>query len=71
MLEKIIFLLGAFLLFIVIFYKIIRKNDTNYLVLIVFEALGIVICFFEINLDITAGMVVKTFRYLCSIVVPD
>ena len=70
MLEKIIFLLGAFLLFIVIFYKIIRKNDTNYIALIVFQAFGIVICFFEINMGITAGMFFMTLRYLCSIIIP-
>ena len=70
MLEKIIFLLGAFLLFVIVFYKIIRKNDTNYISLIVVQALGIIICFFEINMGVTASMFFITLRYFCAIILP-
>ena len=52
MLEEILFLLLAVTLFIIIFSKIIRYNDSNYIALLIIEAIGIAICFFEIKLDI-------------------
>ena len=68
--EKIIFNLIAFSLFIIIFFKIIRKNDTNYISLLVLQALGISISFFEISIGIDANLVFKTIRYLFSILIP-
>ena len=70
MIEKIIFNLLAFSLFIVIFFKIIRKNDSNYVFLLVLEALGICISFVEIRLGLeeTAGWCI--LRYVLSIIVP-
>ena len=68
--EKILFNLVAFSLFIIIFFKIIRKNDTNYIVLLVLQAIGITISFIEISIGIDANLVFKTFRYLLSIFLP-
>lgn len=68
--EKIIFNLIAFSLFIIIFFKIIRKNDTNYISLLVLQALGITISFIEISLGIDANLVFKTIRYILSIFFP-
>ena len=52
LLEKIIFNLLAFSLFIIIFFKIIRRNDTNYIFLLVLQAFGITISFFEISIGV-------------------
>ena len=68
--EKILFNLVAFSLFIIIFFKIIRKNDTNYIVLLVLQAIGITISFIEISIGVDANLVFKTFRYLLSIFLP-
>ena len=37
--EKIIFNVIAFFLFILIFVKLIRKNDTNYIAILVLQAI--------------------------------
>ena len=56
MLEKLIFNILAFSLFIIVFFKIIRKNDTNYISILILEAIGIAISFIEIKLHITENM---------------
>lgn len=48
MLERIIFNILAFSLFTIIFFKMIRKNDTNYIAILILEALGIAIGFIEL-----------------------
>ena len=68
--EKIIFNLLAFSLFIVIFFKIIRKNDSNYLFLLLLEALGIGISFVEIRLGIEGTIGWCILRYTLSVIIP-
>lgn len=70
LLEKVIFNLLAFSLFIIIFFKIIRRNDTNYIFLLVLQAIGITISFFEISIGIDANLLFKTIRYMLSILLP-
>lgn len=70
MLEKIFFNLIAFALFIIMFFKIIKKNDTNYVAVLILEAIGITISFFEIKLQINANTFFKSLRYVFSIIIP-
>ncbi|MBO5398155.1 MAG: tetratricopeptide repeat protein [Clostridia bacterium] len=70
LLEKVIFNLLAFSLFIIIFFKIIRRNDTNYIFLLVLQAIGITISFIEISIGIDANLLFKTIRYMLSILLP-
>lgn len=70
MLEKLIFSLLACSLFIVIFFKIIRRNDANYIILLVLEAIGIAVNFVEISLKIEENIFWGTIRYLFSIIIP-
>jgi len=51
LIEKFIFNILAFSLFIIIFSKLIRKNDTNYVVILVIEAIGIAINFLELLIE--------------------
>lgn len=70
MLEKLIFSLLACSLFIIIFFKIIRKNDANYIILLVLQAIGITVSFVEIKFGIDENAFWWTIRYLFSIVIP-
>lgn len=70
MFEKLIFNLLACSLFIIIFFKIIRKNDANYIILLVLQALGITVSFIEIRLGIGENIFWGTLRYLFSIILP-
>ena len=70
MLEEILFLLVAFSLFMIIFSKIIRWNDSNYGAILVVQAIGIAICFIEIKIRIHANWLFTILRYLFSIILP-
>jgi len=70
MLEKVVFMLLAFSLFIIIFFKIIRRNDANYIIALVLEAIGITISFVEIKLKIGENVFWGSIRYLFSIIFP-
>jgi len=70
LLEKVLFNLMAFSLFIIIFFKIIRKNDTNYIGVLVIEAIGVSISFVELSLGLDANAFFKSLRYLLSIILP-
>ena len=55
--ERIIFNVAAFALFIIIFFKMINKNDTSYIYVLSAQALGIGMSFiglvFRVNLPIS------------------
>lgn len=70
MFEKLWFNLIAFSLFIIIFFKIIRKNDTNYISLLILQAIGIGISFVEIRLGIIENVFWGTLRYMFSVIIP-
>ena len=70
MLEQILFILIAFVLFMLIFSKVIRHNDYNYIAILIMEAIGIAICFFEIKLKIHANFFFTLLRYILSIIIP-
>lgn len=70
MLENIIFSLLAFSLFIIVFFKIIKKDDTNYIILLILQGIGIAIIFFEIRLGIKANLFFRILRYILSIILP-
>ncbi len=70
MFEKIIFNLFAFTLFVLIFFKFIRKNDTSYVYLLVLQFIGIVINFLELSFGKNLGLIVKIIMYTLSIIIP-
>lgn len=70
MFEKLVFNLLACSLFIIIFFKIIRKNDANYIISLILQALGITVSFVEIKLGIGENIFWGTIRYVFSIIFP-
>lgn len=68
--EKIIFNILAFSLFIIMFFKMIKKNDTNYVVLLCMQAIGIAISFIEIIFVLKIGGFMKFLIYLLSVIIP-
>ena len=67
LIEKFIFNILAFSLFIIIFSKLIRKNDTNYVFILVLEAIGIGLNFLELLIGgpFTSGTL-KVIMYLIA-----
>lgn len=68
--EKIIFNVLAFSLFIFMFFQMIKKNDTNYVIVLCMQALGIAINFIEIIFTLHINTFVRVLIYLLSIVTP-
>ena len=68
--EKIIFSIIAFSLFVIMFFKMIRRNDTIYIAVLVAQALGIALNFIEIIFSLNFNMVVKGAIYFVSIILP-
>lgn len=70
MIEKIFFNLIAFTLFILIFFKLIRKNDTNYVYLLAIQFIGIAINFVELIIGIKLNLFLKILIYIFSVIAP-
>ena len=71
MIEKILFSLVALLLFLYIFvFKLIRKNDTTYLVILGIQEIGILLNFIKIIFNIFTGMVSKFIIYFLCLIFP-
>ena len=68
--ERIIFNVLAFTLFVFMFAKMISKNDTNYIAIIALQALGIAVSFFETILGQTLWIGIKILIYALSIILP-
>ncbi len=67
---KILFNVVAFSLFIIIFFKMLKKNDTNYVVILCLQAIGIAINFIEIIFSLKYGAILTTIMYMLAIVIP-
>ncbi len=70
MVEKIIFNLLAFAIFIITFGRFIRKNDTSYVYILGIEFIGIVINFIELLFSVKLNIFFKVIIYLLSIIIP-
>lgn len=68
--EKILFNVIAFFLFVLIFAKMIRKNDTNYIIVLVLQAIGISINFIEILSVLYTNAIIRIIMYILAIALP-
>lgn len=71
LIEKFMFNILAFSLFTIIFSKLIRKNDTNYVVILVIEFIGIALNFLELLVGgIFESAISKILMYIMSVILP-
>ena len=68
--ERILFNILAFALFIIMFFKMVKKNDSNYIALLAMQALGIAISFFELMNGTINWTLLKSISYLISVFLP-
>ncbi len=68
--ERIFFNILAFLFFIIMFYRMVKKNDTNYIAILVIQATGIAFSFFEILMGKLEWTFLKLVSYIMSIALP-
>ncbi len=71
MIGKIVFSLISFLLFTYVFiFKLIKKNDTTYLIVLISQAIGILLNFIQILFNILNGAFFICITYALCIIVP-
>ena len=70
LIEKVGFNLLAVSLFIIIFFKMIARNDTSYVTFLILEFIGIFIEFIEILKGTTFAIWIKCITYFIAIVLP-
>lgn len=68
--EQLIFTVISLAIFVYMFLKMIKNNDTSYIVILVLEAIGIALNFLEFALFIELNMIFKILKYVLSIVIP-
>ena len=71
MIEKIILSVICFLLFVYTFiFKLIKKNDTTYLIILVLQAIGILLNFIQISFNSLKGIGFNLTIYIFCIIIP-
>ena len=70
MLEQLFFIIFAIILFGCIFFKMIKKNDTTYVILLAIQALGITIDFISLVSNGKLNIFFKFCIYVMSIILP-
>ncbi len=70
MVEQLIFTVIAFVLFIFIFYKMIKNNDTSYVIILLIEAIGIALNFFEVLFDAKTNIFFMILKYIFALLIP-
>lgn len=68
--EQFIFTVISLAIFVYMFFKMIKNNDTSYVVILILEAIGIAINFMEFVFSIEINMFFKLLKYIFSIVIP-
>lgn len=70
MVERIVFNVIALGLFLFLFFRMIQRNDTNYIYILVLQALGIAIGFFTLIIGIELSIILLILTYILSIILP-
>ena len=68
--EQLIFAIIAFALFIYMFYKMIKENETSYVILLILQAFGILLNFIEIISKVQLNLVLSIIKYLLAVLLP-
>lgn len=69
-LEQFIYTVLAFGLFVYIFLKMIQRNDTNYISILVMEAIGIALNFIAVLSKIQLATILIIVKYIFGIIIP-
>lgn len=69
-LEQLIFTILAFGLFVYIFFKMMQKNDTNYIGILVMQAIGIALNFISVSIKKELGPFFMILKYIFGVIIP-
>lgn len=68
--EQLLFTVIAFALFVYLFLKMIRNNDTSYIIVLIIQAIGIALNFLEVLFRIKLNILFMIIKYLCALLLP-
>ena len=68
--AQLIFIVFSFAIFVYMFFKMIKNNDTSYVVILILEALGIALNFMEVLFNVKLNMLMSILKYIFSIILP-
>ena len=68
--EQLIFSIIAFALFVIMFFKMIKDNDSTYVTILVLQAIGIAISFIGVIYGVNVNIVLKILMYTMSVLLP-
>ncbi len=68
--EQFIFTVVSLAIFVYMFLKMIKNNDTSYIVILILEAIGIALNFLGFALFIELNMLLNIVKYVFSIFIP-
>ena len=68
--EQLIFAVISLAIFVYMFFKMVKNNDTSYVVLIIIEAIGIALNFIEVLFGVKLNIIFLIMKYVFSIVIP-
>ena len=67
LIEQLLFIFVSFAIFVYMFFRMIRKNDTSYVAILVLEAMGIALNFLEVLFDIKLNVLCMIRYYVIVI----
>lgn len=70
LIEQLIFTVVAFALFVYMFFKMIKTNDTSYVIFLILEAIGIALNFTDVLFAVKLNTFFKIIMYIFSIIIP-
>lgn len=68
--EQLVFTVIAFAIFVYMFFRMIKNNDTAYVVVLVLDAIGIALNFVEVLFGIKLNIIFVILKYILSIILP-
>lgn len=70
LIEQLIFTIISLAIFVYMFFKMIKNNDTIYIIVLILEALGIGLNFVEVLFNKKLNFIFIIFKYVFSILLP-
>lgn len=68
--EQLIFTVISFAIFVYMFFRMIKNNDTTYVIILILEAIGIALNFLEVLSSIKLNMLFIILKYILAIILP-
>lgn len=68
--EQLIFIVFSFAIFVYMFLRMIKNNDTSYVIILVLEAIGISLNFTEVLFSVKLNMLFLILKYIFAIILP-